>query len=214
MMQPAEVTMTETTHGAVRTGADFYSEPSFSFRNRLARACWAAAYVALFRYSPLALYGFRAALLRMFGARVGAGTRIYPSARVWAPWNLRLGNKVVIGPRCNLYSMARTTIDAYAVVSQGAHLCAGSHDINSPNFRLISAPIHIGAGCWIAAESFVGMGVRTAPGVVVGARAVVMKDCPEPCKVWAGNPARQIGTRQFQPAWSGATAAGPGTPRR
>jgi putative colanic acid biosynthesis acetyltransferase WcaF len=75
------------------------------------------------------------------------------------------------------------------VISQGAHLCGGSHDIDSANFQLISKTIKLEKNVWVCAEAFVGPGVTVAEGCVLGARAVVVKTIAEPWSVWAGNPA-------------------------
>lgn len=91
--------------------------------------------------------------------------------------------------------MDRIEIGDYSVVSQGTHLCGGSHDYNSPNFQLYAKPIVIGAHAWICAEAFVSLGVEVAEGVVVGARSVVTKSITEPWTVHAGHPAHKIGAR-------------------
>ena len=80
------------------------------------------------------------------------------------------------------------------VVSQGAYLCAASHDITNPLNPLITAPIHIGSFAWIAAEAFVNMGITIGEGAVVGARAAVFKDV-DPWTVVGGNPAKFIKKR-------------------
>jgi putative colanic acid biosynthesis acetyltransferase WcaF len=54
--------------------------------------------------------------------------------------------------------------------------------------RLVTAPIRIGPGAWVAAGAFIGPGVTVGDGAVVGAGAVVMRDV-EPWTVVAGNPA-------------------------
>jgi putative colanic acid biosynthesis acetyltransferase WcaF len=70
-------------------------------------------------------------------------------------WNLRIGNYVGIGEHVNIYCMDSINIGNYSVVSQGSHLCAGSHDFYTPNLQLITAPIVIGSRVWICAESFI-----------------------------------------------------------
>ena len=74
------------------------------------------------------------------------------------------------------------------MISQGAHLCTGSHDIDSLNFQLIAQPILLERNVWVCAEAFVGPGVKIAEGCVLGARAVVVKSINEQWSVWVGNP--------------------------
>lgn len=92
------------------------------------------------------------------------------------------------------YSMGPITLGKRAVVSQRAHLCAGTHDYEHPGMQLVTKPIHVGDRAWICAEAFVGPGVTVGEGAVIGARAVVTKDVP-PWTVGAGNPFRVIKPR-------------------
>jgi putative colanic acid biosynthesis acetyltransferase WcaF len=130
----------------------------------------------------------------VFGARVGAKAHIYPSVRIAIPWNLDIGERAAVGDRAILYSLGPIRIGAAATISQGAHLCAGSHDYRDPLMPLIKPPIAIGAGAWVCADAFVGPGVTVGEGAIIGARAVVMRNVVA-SSVVAGNPAREIGRR-------------------
>jgi putative colanic acid biosynthesis acetyltransferase WcaF len=90
--------------------------------------------------------------------------------------------------------MGKVTLGRYAIVSQGAHLCAGTHDISDPNFQLLSKPIVVEEQAWIAADAFVGPGVVVAQGAVLGARGVAFKSL-DAWSVYAGNPATFIKKR-------------------
>jgi putative colanic acid biosynthesis acetyltransferase WcaF len=168
---------------------DPFTEPSFSLGNRLLRGLWGIVWLVFFFPSPRPFHAWRALLLRLFGAKLGTHVHIYPSVKVWAPWLITIGNKVGIADGVTLYNMAPIVIADYCVVSQGAHLCGGSHDIDSDNFQLIAKPIVLGKNVWVCAEAFIGPGVSVAEGCVLGARAVVVKSITEPWTVWAGNPA-------------------------
>ncbi len=177
-------------------GNDPTREASFSLGNRLGRAAWALAYALLFRPSPRPFHAWRALLLRLFGARIGPHVHVYPSVRVWAPWNLEIEGHAGVGDGAILYCMGPLRIGHHCVVSQGAHLCGGSHDVDSDNFQLVAGPIQLAPYVWICAEAFVCPDVRIAEGVVVGARSVVTRDIREPWTVHAGNPARRIRARR------------------
>ncbi|MBI2685998.1 MAG: putative colanic acid biosynthesis acetyltransferase [Acidobacteria bacterium] len=165
-----------------------------SLSNRLLRAVWNAAHLLLFRPSPRVLHVWRRTLLRCFGARLGPGVHIYPSAKVWAPWNLRMDAHACLGPSVDCYNVAPITIGEFATVSQYAHLCAATHDYSVLSMPLVTRPIQIGARAWVAAGAFVGPGVTLGDGAVVGARSVVNKDVPA-WTVVAGNPARVLKPR-------------------
>lgn len=170
-------------------GNDPYTQPSFSLGNRIARAIWGVTWLLLFRPSPRPFHAWRRLLLRGFGARLGEHVNVHASVKIWAPWQLTIGNRVGIASGVSLYNMAPITIGDNCVVSQGAHLCGGSHNIDSPNFQLIAKPINLERNVWVCADVFVGLGVTIAEGCVLGARAVVVKTIAEPWTVWAGNPA-------------------------
>lgn len=83
-----------------------------------------------------------------------------------------------------------------ATVSQGAHLCGGTHDWRDPTMPLMKPPIEIGADAWVCADAFIGPDVTIGDGAIVGARAVVTKSVARGLIV-AGNPAREIGKRDL-----------------
>ncbi|MEC7760324.1 MAG: acetyltransferase [Pseudomonadota bacterium] len=154
------------------------------------RVAWGLA-TPLFRLSPRLFWGWRRAMLRAFGAQIGRDVHIYPSVRIAVPWNIRVGDQAAIGDRAILYSLGVITIGARATVSQGAHLCAGSHDLTRPDRPLTKPPVRIGEDAWIAADAFIGPSVAVGARAVVGARSVVVKDVAVGLIV-AGNPARII----------------------
>ena len=176
-------------------GSDSYRKPSFSLANRLRRLSWNIVYLIFFRTSPRPFHSWRSALLKLFGAKLGKGVHIYPSAKIWAPWNLEVGDHVGIADGVTLYNMDLIRVGSYSVISQGAHLCGGSHDYSSSNFQLFAKPIILGEHVWICAEAFVSLGVTIPSGVVVGARSLVTKTILEPWTVYAGQPAKRIGQR-------------------
>jgi len=82
-------------------------------------------------------------VLRCFGAKIGAGVHPYPSARIWAPWNLRLDRDSCLANGVDCYCVAPVHIGAGAIISQYSYLCTASHDYSDPLFPLISAPIWV-----------------------------------------------------------------------
>lgn len=170
--------------------------PSFSLNNRILRVVWGICWLLLARWTPPPLHRWRALVLRMFGARIGHGSRIYSSAHIWLPANLVMGERAVLGPRVRCYNQGRITIGDRVTISQDASLCASSHDISDPHFQLVLRSITIGADAWIAAEAFVGPGVQVGEGAVLGARGVAVRDL-SPWTVYGGNPAKLLKPRSF-----------------
>ncbi|OWK29104.1 putative colanic acid biosynthesis acetyltransferase [Sphingomonas mucosissima] len=187
MLQPLDGRATRAWEGG----------PSFALSNRLYRLVWGVTWLLLARWTPPQLRGWRRLLLRLFGARVARTANVYGSVRVWSPANLVIGDHAAIGPGALLYSMGRITIGPHAIISQRAHLCAGTHDIEDAAFQLHARPITIGARAWVAAEAFVGPGVSLGEGAVLGARGCAMRDLA-PWTVYGGNPAAILRERRIR----------------
>ena len=169
-----------------------------SWKNRLMRLLWNVTWALLFRLTPrIGFYGWRAMLLRLFGAKIGSGCHISPSCRIWAPWNLTLGSLVALAEGVECYSVSPIIIGSKVSVSQRAYLCTASHDISTLHLELIHSPIEIDDHAWVCAEAFLGPGVSIGEGAVIAARACVVKDV-EPYSVMAGNPARCIRKREIK----------------
>jgi putative colanic acid biosynthesis acetyltransferase WcaF len=160
------------------------------------RLTWGAIQATLFRCSPRSWHGFRARLLKAFGADIPSPGEvvIFPSAAVTFPSRLSLAARSMVGPRVTLYNLATISLGRGANISQNCHLCAGTHDYTRWGMPLVTGPITIGANAWLAADVFVGPNVTIGELCVVGARSVVVKDLPG-LKVCAGNPCRVIKER-------------------
>ena len=159
----------------------------FSRKNQLMRVLWILIEGSLFRWSPRPLHIWRSFLLKSFGAKIGKGVHIYSGVRCWAPWNLEIGEHSGIANGVTLYSQGKIKIGKRCVISQNSYLCTGSHNYNTPEYKLFTKPIEIGSDCWLAADVFVHPGVSIADGVIVGARSVVVGDLPS-WSVCVGNP--------------------------
>lgn len=190
-----------------RASTPLQGGPSFSAANRLTRLAFAVMWLLLARWTPRPFNRWRIALLHLFGARIDGTASIYGSTRIWLPSNLTMGPGSTLGPGVNCYCMGPVVIGAGAIVSQGAHLCGGTHDHRDPHFQLIARPITIGPRAWIAAESFVGPGVKVGEGAVLGARGCAFTDL-EPWTVYSGNPCAAIGSRSIRDADPASAAMG------
>lgn len=168
--------------------------PSFGLGNKLFRVVWGAAWLCLARFTPPPLHGWRVAVLRAFGARVGRGVRVYGSCRFWDPRRVEIGDGSVLGRGVHCYNQGQVTIGRDVVISWGATLCASTHDVEDPAFPLLLRPIVVADHAWIAANAFVGPGVTVGEGAVLGACAVAMRRL-EPWTYYSGNPAMALKPR-------------------
>ncbi|MGF1635266.1 MAG: WcaF family extracellular polysaccharide biosynthesis acetyltransferase [Phycisphaerae bacterium] len=185
----------------------------WTFKQNIARALWMFVYKILFRTSFHNWYGWRRLILRTFGAKIGRDVRMRPTVMIEIPWNLDIGDGSVIGDHAILYSLGKITIGRRVVISQYAHLCAGTHDHRFTDFPLLRPPINIDDEAWVAADSFVGPGVTIGTQAVLGARASAFKDVP-PGMIATGNPAKPLKSRRLfnRPSYVGKQIDVPGEP--
>jgi putative colanic acid biosynthesis acetyltransferase WcaF len=181
-------------HMPASTARDPYLRPAFPLRNRLRRQLWNLVWLLLYRPSPRTFHGWRAALLRLFGARLGPNCHFYPSSRIWAPWNLICSDQVTASDDAQIYNPAPITLGSHALLSQEAYLCGATHDYNDPAFPLLAFTMQLGAYAWVGARASVAPGVNLGDGAVLGLGSVATRDL-EPWSVYAGTPAVKIKAR-------------------
>lgn len=192
-----------TQHAATpETVLDAHGEPvhtsPWSVAERVKRQLWFLVQGTLFRFSLYNAFRWRAMLLRLFGANLGTNVRIRASARIDIPWNLTIGANSSVGDFAILYCLGPVTIGKHVTISQYAHLCAGTHEINTRRMLLLRPPITIGDDCWIAADAFVGPGVTIGDRTLVGARSNVFTNLPADV-IAVGSPARAVKPRTMLP---------------
>jgi len=149
---------------------------------------------------PLTLHNFnilRSALLRLFGAKIGRGVVIRPTAKFTFPWKVKIGDYSWIGDDVVFYSLDYIRIGQHSVISQKSYLCTGSHDSLDRAFSLITAPITIGNGVWVATDCFVGPGVEIGANSVIGTRSTVLRSLPSGQVCW-GTPCRPHHPRKMK----------------
>ncbi len=183
----------EAGHSA--NAADPYLRPAFSFGNRLRRLIWNICWALLYRISPRPFHGWRAFVLRCFGAKLGPNCHFYPNSKIWAPWNLVCADHVAAGDGVEIYNPATIRLGSHVILSQQAYLCGATHDYNDPAFPLIAHPMHLGAYAWVCARASVAPGVNLGEGAVLGLGSVATKDL-EPWSVNVGVPAVKIKERK------------------
>ena len=133
------------------------------------RAAWYMICVIFFQSSVGGLLPSRAkaAILRLFGARIGSGLVCKPRVTIKYPWFLEIGDHVWLGELAWIDNQAHVTIGSNCCISQGAYLFTGNHDYRDPTFAFFAKPIVLNEGVWVAAFQRVG------PGTVVPAHMLV-----------------------------------------
>lgn len=166
-----------------------------SLKNKISRVLWNFFWLVLFRPFNLPQFNFlRIFLLRCFGAKIGKGCKIQSTVKIWAPWNLELGDLVAFGFDVLCYNPGKVIIGNKVAISHNVHLCSASHDFTKKNNPLITKPIVINELTWVSTDSFIGMGVTIGKGAIIGARSSVFKDVKE-WTIVGGSPAKFIKKR-------------------
>ena len=153
----------------------------------------AYAYNALLGHLPSRLV--RHAYLRLWLGRFGAGSGVHLGCRFLN------GRKVSLGPNSvinfgTLIDGRRypVTIGANVSIGPEAAILTLGHDPQSSGFADKGGEVRIGDRAWIAYRAVILPGVTIGEGAVVAAGAVVTADVA-PYTIVAGNPAREVGTR-------------------
>lgn len=166
-----------------------------TIKHKIKRILWSFVWTLFAKPFPRKICNsWKLFLLRLFGAKIHKTADVYSSVKIYAPWNLEMGEHSCLAPEVDCYNVDKIVIGPHSTVSQKTFLCTASHDITKRSFRLISKPIILEENSWVGASSFIGMGVTVGQGAVVGATSSVYKDI-ERWTVVGGNPAKFIRKR-------------------
>lgn len=157
--------------------------------------------LAQFFLAPLPLYAgsrLRAAVLRLAGFQIGAGTVFWGRPTITGSGNLYrrliIGRECWINAGCFFDLGERITIGDRVAFGQQVMLLTNAHEIAGPGRRagnLFPRPITIHDGAWVSTRATVLPGVTIGSGAVVAAGAVVTRDVPANTMV-GGIPARPM----------------------
>jgi putative colanic acid biosynthesis acetyltransferase WcaF len=165
-----------------------YQEPALPGNRSLPwRIAWHLASALLFQGALVLPSRWKAALLRAFGARIGAGLVIKPRVTIKYPWFLEVGDHVWVGEGAWIDNHTTVRVGSDVCISQGAYLFTGNHDWNDPRFRFFCQPITLEDGVWVAARAVICPGSVLARLSVVGA-GVVWRGATAPAAVYAALP--------------------------
>jgi maltose O-acetyltransferase len=129
------------------------------------------------------------------GARIGSDVYLAPQFKILGdPRNVSIGSGSSVGA-ATLHAHAPITIGENVVINDHVEIIAGSHDIETPDFRLSAEPVTIGDWAWIATRAVILPGCNIGQRSVVGAAAVVTRSVA-PGSVNVGNPAREVAQRR------------------
>ncbi len=163
--------------------------------NAIVRMLWFVVNWIFFR-SAFPFSSVKVRLLRLFGARVGKGVVIKPFVNIKYPWKLSVGNYVWIGEEVWIDNLDWVRIGDHCCLSQGAMLLCGNHNYQLPSFDLITAPITLEEGVWIAAKALVCPGVICHSHSILSVQSTTSQHL-DAYTIYRGNPAVAIKKRKF-----------------
>jgi putative colanic acid biosynthesis acetyltransferase WcaF len=163
-------------------------------RSKLVEAVWYLL-KCFFFLSPLPWPSrFKCAILRRFGAVIGRQVCIKPRVNIHFPWKLHIGDHAWIGEEVFILNFEPVTIGAHCCISQRDFLCTGNHDYRQADMPYRNRPITVEDGAWVGAQVFVAPGVTIGAEAVITAGAVVTRNQP-PKMVCSGNPCVPVKNR-------------------
>jgi putative colanic acid biosynthesis acetyltransferase WcaF len=134
---------------------------------------WDCINFLIFKNTPKPLYMVRNFILRVFGAKIGRGVKIRPTARICYPWKLEIGDWSWIGDYVDLYNLEKIKIGKNSVISQYSKIITGSHDYNSNSFQYRNIPIVIGDYVWITLDCLLLPGAIISDHTILKPRTIV-----------------------------------------
>lgn len=145
----------------------------------------------------LPLHSVRNWIWRLTGLTLGSHSTLHTGVRVYDPSQIGVGEGTIIGYRTFIDGRSPVTIGDHTDIASEVMIYSSEHDLSSPDFHAVSAPVTIGDYVFIGPRAIILPGVTIGNRAVVAAGAVVTKDVPEG-KIVGGVPAKVIGERSLQ----------------
>jgi putative colanic acid biosynthesis acetyltransferase WcaF len=161
------------------------------------RLLWYYVNIFFVKSSLFPFNGFKAFLLRSFGARIGNNVTIKPGVNIKYPWNLTIGDNTWLGENVWIDCLVPVTIGHNVCISQGAVILTGSHNYKRTSFDLMVLEVVLEDGVWIGAGAMVNAGVTAATHAVLTSDSVATKNL-EPYTIYQGNPAVKTRSRVME----------------
>ncbi|WP_179351502.1 WcaF family extracellular polysaccharide biosynthesis acetyltransferase [Winogradskyella vidalii] len=181
----------------MKTDLATYNNNWYQPGSRIKLLCWYVVNI-LFFINPLnPSSSLKIHLLRLFGAKIGAGVVIKPGVNIKYPWFLTIGNNCWIGESVWIDNLDKVSLEDNVCISQGALLLCGNHNYKKPSFDLMVAPICLKEGSWVGAKSSVAPGVTLQSHAVLSMGSVATSSL-EAYGIYSGNPAVKVKERIFK----------------
>lgn len=138
-------------------------------------------------------FGFKNALLRWAGAKIGKSVRIYSSVSIHGSSDLTIGDDVHIGFGVRIIAVAPVRIGSCVDIGPEVIIETGTHEIDRTGSHVagsgLAHPVTVGDGCWLGVRSLILPGASLPRRTLVAAGSVVVKSPEKDNMVVAGVPA-------------------------
>jgi acetyltransferase-like isoleucine patch superfamily enzyme len=135
----------------------------------------------------------RRRLLRLAGLRIGAKVTGLKQCGFQSN-QVSIGDGSFVNAGCQFEGFGRIDIGRDVFLGPQVMILTSTHDIGEDGQverNPTCKPVRIGDRCWLGARTTVLPGVTIGEGTIIGAGAVVTRDC-KPGAVYVGVPARQL----------------------
>lgn len=141
------------------------------------------------------LHTLRVLAYKIDGVKIGKKSHIHMGIQFFDPSNIEIGEGTIIGQNTFLDGREKLVIGNHVDIASDVLIYNSEHDINSEDFKPVTAPVVIGDYVFIGPRVIILPGVKIGKGAIVGAGAVVTKDIGE-FEIAGGVPAKVIGERK------------------
>lgn len=171
-----------------------YNNDWFVSGSKIKIILWTFTSAFFFRTSLPVSSAIKVAILKLFGANIGADVVIKPSVNIKYPWKLNVGDHTWIGEGVWIDNLDAVNVGNNCCLSQGCYLLTGNHDFTSTTFDLIIAEINIENEAWVGAKAVVCPGVTLQRASILAVGSIATKNLEE-FGIYQGNPAIKIKQR-------------------
>ncbi|MEK7533882.1 MAG: DapH/DapD/GlmU-related protein [Patescibacteria group bacterium] len=140
---------------------------------------------------------FRRFFYRLAGIKIGKGSTLHTGTRFYNPSNIEIGQDSIIGEGTVLDGRDKLIIGNHVDIASEVMIYNSEHDVQSDDFRAVTAPVIIEDYVFIGPRAIILPGVKIGKGAVIGAGAVVTK-AVKSFAIVGGVPAQKIGERKIK----------------
>lgn len=188
--------------------------PVFSFKDKMGRSLSLSqaikkALVRLLNYfldlellilkvaGFIPIHSLRWLFYTLAGVKIGRGSHIHMGTQFFYPAGVSIGQGTIIGQNAFLDGRDQLVIGDHVDIASDVMIYNSEHDVNSEDFKAITAQVTIGNYVFVGPRAIILPGVKIGHGAVVAAGAVVSKDVPD-FAIVGGVPASVIGERKLK----------------